>query len=67
MHTFLVELIHPSHTWCYNHSVDYSGKECVKHIQSLLNIPLSVYNNVLVLLKLDNYTSIIPHLGYANR
>jgi hypothetical protein len=39
----------------------------VKHIQSLLNIPLSVYNNVLVLLKLDNYTSIIPHLGYANR
>lgn len=47
--------------------VDYSGKECVKHIQSLLNIPLSIYNNVLVLLKLDNYTTIIPHLGYANR
>ncbi len=47
------------------HSVDYSQKGCVAHILSLLNIPLNTYNNVLVLLKLKNYSTIISYLSYS--
>lgn len=35
--------------------VDYTKPPCVKHILSLLNMPLTTYNNVIVLTALKHY------------
>eukprot|EP01087_Luapelamoeba_hula_P009270 TRINITY_DN2384_c0_g1_i2.p1 TRINITY_DN2384_c0_g1~~TRINITY_DN2384_c0_g1_i2.p1 ORF type:complete len:687 (-),score=126.58 TRINITY_DN2384_c0_g1_i2:60-1916(-) len=47
--------------------VDYTKPNCVKHILSLLNIPLTTYNNIIILTKLENYSNIIGFLGYSHR
>ncbi|KAL6064706.1 Vacuolar protein sorting-associated protein 35 [Balamuthia mandrillaris] len=47
--------------------VDYQKQSCVKHILSLLTIPLTTFNNVLTLIKLQNYSNIIQFLSYYHR
>jgi len=39
----------------------------VKHILSLLNTPLTTYNNVITLTKLKHYSDIIGFLAYQHR
>jgi len=47
--------------------VDYTKPGCVKHILSLLNMPLTTYNNVIVLTALKHYSDIIGFLAYTHR
>ena len=47
--------------------VDYTKPPCVKHILSLLNTPLTTYNNVITLTKLKHYSDIIGFLAYQHR
>jgi len=45
----------------------YSGPACVKQIQRLLNVPLETFKNILTVLKLQNYPSLLVFLSYENR
>jgi len=47
--------------------VDYTKPPCVKHILSLLNIPLATYNNIITLTRLRHYSDIIGFLAYTHR
>jgi len=47
---------------------DQKGKQsCVKQMLALLNSPLDTYQNIITVLKLNNYPKIIPFLSYDNR
>ncbi|KAN0032657.1 hypothetical protein ACTFIV_006565 [Dictyostelium citrinum] len=46
---------------------DINKPTCVKQIIQLLQIPLDVFKNVLVVLKLSNYQPLISCLSYNNR
>jgi len=46
---------------------DYTKPNTVKQILRLLNTPLEAYKNILTVLKLENYYSIVKYLSFTNR
>lgn len=51
----------------YSRKESYSSPSCVKQIQKLLNIPLETFKNILTVLKLQNYPTLLVFLSYENR
>jgi vacuolar protein sorting-associated protein 35 len=47
---------------------DQKGRQpCVKQMMSLLNSPLDSFQNIITVLKLENYPKLIPFLSFDNR